>query len=441
MAARTHILVALLAVACAKSAPRSGDPLPPGPSPALSVRSARLPSAEPSTPIALPAAPVDLDAKSKELARRFIILDGHIDVPYRLWGSRDKAGKLTEDVTQRTAKGDFDFPRAKAGGLDAPFMSIYVPARLENRGAKKLADQLIDLVEDIATKSAGAARIARTPAEVRENFAQGKLSLLLGMENGSPVEKKLENLKHFHARGVRYITLAHSKDNHLSDSSYDDRHTHKGLSPFGEKVVAEMNRLGILVDVSHLSDDAFWDVVGVSKVPVIASHSSCRHFTPGWARNMSDQMIQALAKQGGVIQINFGSGFIDANIQKSESQRWKQRSALLKRHKLESSDPKAKPLLEQFERDSPPSFASVEQVADHVDHVKKLAGVDHVGLGSDFDGVGDSLPVGLKDVSQYPNLIKVLLERGYSEAEIEKICSGNVLRAWEAAERFAAGAR
>ena len=138
-------------------------------------------------------------------------------MPYRLWGSRDKAGKITEDVTQRTAKGDFDFPRAKAGGLDAPFMSIYVPAKLERGGAKKLADQLIDLVEDIAKNSGDASRVARSPAEVRENFARGKLSLLLGMENGSPIEKKLENLKHFHGRGVRYITLAHSKDNHISE--------------------------------------------------------------------------------------------------------------------------------------------------------------------------------------------------------------------------------
>lgn len=432
MSLRAWSCSALLAVACAQSAPRVEDASPAAPAPPTS--SVALKASEPPAP----PPPVDLDAKAKELADRFIIIDGHIDVPHRLWSSRDKAGKLTEDVTERTAKGDFDYPRARAGGLDAPFMSIYVPAKLEGKGAKKLADQLIDLVEGIAAKAPDKLRIARSTAEVRKNAADGKLSLLLGMENGSPIEKKLENVKHFHERGVRYITLAHSKDNHLSDSSYDERHTHKGLSPFGEQVVAEMNRLGILVDVSHLSDDAFWDVVKVSKVPVIASHSSCRHFTPGWARNMSDEMIQALAKQGGVIQINFGSGFIDAKIQKEESRRWKARAALLAKHALDSNDPRAKPLLEQFEKDHPPSFATVEQVADHVDHVKKLVGVDHVGLGSDFDGVGDSLPTGLKDVSQYPGLIKVLLQRGYTEAEIEKICSGNVLRVWEASERFAA---
>lgn len=381
---------------------------------------------------------MDPETKGRELAQRFIIIDGHVDVPHRLWTSRDRRGKLSEDIAERTEKGDFDYPRAKAGGLDAPFFSIYVPAKLEGRGAKKYADGLIDLVEGIAEKAPDKFRIARTTAEVRQNSKEGKISLLLGMENGSPVEKKLENVQHFFERGIRYITLAHSKDNHLSDSSYDDRHVNKGLSPFGKKVVAEMNRLGILVDVSHISDDAFRDVMQTSDVPAIASHSSCRHFTPGWARNMSDEMIVELARKGGVIQINFGSGFIDGSIQKEESGRWKARSAALRRAKLDASDPRAKPVLEQFEKDHPPSFAKLEQVADHIDHVKRLVGVEHVGLGSDFDGLGDSLPEGLKDVSGYPALLAVLIRRGYTDAEIEQICSGNVLRVWEAVERRAA---
>jgi membrane dipeptidase len=189
--------------------------------------------------------------------------------------------------------------------------------------------------------------------------------------------------------------------------------------------------------VSHISDDAFWDVMKLSKVPVIASHSSCRHFTPGWARNMSDEMIQALARSGGVIQINFGSGFVDAESSKLETSRWKKRSAMLAKAKLDAHDPRAKPLLDKFEKDNPPRLATVAQVADHIDHVKALVGIDHVGLGSDFDGLGDTLPTGLKDVSEYPNLIKVLLERGYSDEEIEKVCSGNVLRVWEKVEAAA----
>ncbi len=358
-------------------------------------------------------------------------------MPWRLWESRDKKGNVTEDVSEHTEKGNFDYPRAKAGGLDAPFMSIYVPAKYEAGGAKKLANSLIDIVEEIAKKSPEKFTLARSPSDVRKSFQAKKIALLMGMENGSPIEHKLENVQFFYDRGIRYITLAHSKDNHIADSSYDTRHTHKGLTPFGKKVVAEMNRLGILVDVSHISDDSFWDVMKTTQVPVIASHSSCRHFTPDWPRNMSDEMIQALAKNGGVIQINFGSGFVDGEIQKDETSRWKQRSAMLAKAKLDPEDARAKPLLEKFEKEHPARFATIEQVADHVEHVIGLVGVDHVGLGSDFDGVGDSLPTGLKDVSMYPNLLRVLLERGHSEQEIEKICGGNVLRVFDRVEAFA----
>jgi membrane dipeptidase len=419
-------------MACAER-PQPNASSTPEPTPPASARAAPLPSASAPSPAPKP----DPAKHAAELAQRFIIIDGHIDVPWRLWEGRDKKGNVTENVSERTAKGDFDYPRAKEGGLDAPFMSIYVPAKYEAGGAKKMANQLIDIVENIAKGAPEKFVLARSTADVRKNAKDGKISLLMGMENGSPIEKKLENVQFFFDRGIRYITLAHSKDNHISDSSYDERHTHKGLTAFGEKVVAEMNRLGILVDVSHVSDDAFWDVMKVTQVPVIASHSSCRHFTPDWPRNMSDEMIQALAKNGGVIQINFGSGFIDGSIQKQESSRWKQRRALLEKNKLEADDPRAKPLLDQFEKENKQRYASVEQVADHIEHVIRLVGIDHVGFGSDFDGVGDSLPTGLKDVSMYKNLIRVLIERGKSDADIEKICSGNVFRVWEKVEAFA----
>ena len=349
--------------------------------------------------------PSDHKTRAEELARRLVILDGHIDVPYRLEKGRDQRGMLSEDISERTKGGDFDYPRAKAGGLDVVFMSIYVPPKYEQGGARKYAHGLIELVEGFAKKWPNKFALARSPAEARKNAAAGTISLALGMENGSPIEHQLENVAHFQRLGVRYITLAHSKDNHIADSSYEGKHTHRGLSGFGKRVVGEMNRVGIMVDVSHISDAAFWQVIELTKAPVIASHSSCRYFTPGWERNMSDEMIQALAKKGGVIQINFGSQFLDGSIQKQKVR--------------------------------PKRRATVEQVADHIDHVVKLVGIDHVGLGSDFDGVGDSLPSGLKDVSEYPNLIKVLLDRGYSEESIEKICSGNVFRVWEAVEAYA----
>lgn len=428
------VLLAVLTSGCSGGSSGARETAPESGSPKLQVVPITIDKSK------LKPVKVDPARRAQELAQRFIILDGHIDVPWRLWESRDAKGALTEDIGERTTEGDFDYPRAKQGGLDAPFMSIYVPARYESGGAKKMAGSLIDMVEGFAEKHPDKFVLARSPAEVRKNFAAGKISLLLGLENGSPIEKKLENVKHFHERGIRYITLAHSKDNHISDSSYDDRHTHKGLSPFGEQVVAEMNRLGIMVDVSHVSDDAFWDVVKVSKVPAIASHSSCRKFTPDWPRNMSDEMIKGLAAKGGVIQINFGSGFIDAKIQKEQTRFYRELKSELAKQKLDIDSPKAKPFIEKYKQTHKLSYATVEQVADHIDHVVKLAGIDHVGLGSDFDGVGDTLPEGLKDVSQYPNLIRVLLERGYSEPDIEKICSGNVLRVWQAVEDHAASA-
>jgi membrane dipeptidase len=199
-----------------------------------------------------------------------------------------------------------------------------------------------------------------------------------------------------------------------------------------------MNRVGIMIDVSHVSDDAFWQVMELSRTPVIASHSSCRHFTPGWQRNMSDEMIQALAKKGGVIQIAFGSSFLDGDIQKMRSEAWKRFDADLEKRKLKKGSPEADTLADEFEKkEIPKRYATLAKAADHIDHVVKLVGIDHVGIGSDFDGVGDSLPEGLKDASGYPNLIRALIERGYSDPDIEKIASGNVLRVWQAVEDYA----
>jgi len=257
-------------------------------------------------------------AKAKELTHKYIVLDGHVDVPWRLDESRDSDGNVSEDVSHRTPKGDFDWERAREGGLTAPFMSIYVPAKYEDKGAKKVADRLIDMVAGFAQKWPEKFALAKNPSEVRANFGAGKISLAMGMENGSPIEHDLANVRYFRDKGIRYITLTHSKDNHISDSSFDDKHTHKGLSAFGKQVVAEMNKVGIMVDLAHVSDDAFSQALEISKVPVIASHSSCRHFTPGFERNASDELIKALAKKNGVIQINFGSGFIDGQAQKQQ---------------------------------------------------------------------------------------------------------------------------
>lgn len=365
--------------------------------------------------------------KARELAQKFIIADGHIDVPYRLQ-------EYYEDISRPTI-GDFDYPKAQEGGLNLPFMSIYTPSHYQRGGgAKQFADQLIDMVEKFARDWPDKFTIAVSVAEVRKHFREGKISLALGMENGAPVEKELANLRHFYNRGVRYITLTHSKDNQICDSSYDSSRTWNGLSPFGEQVVAEMNRLGIMIDVSHISDSAFYDVMRITRAPVIASHSSCRHFTPGWERNMSDEMIRRLAEKGGVICINFGSDFLREEFRGSWRQADREIKDHLTEHKIAEGSKAAAEYQQKYRREHPKG--TVADVADHIDHAVKLAGVDHVGFGSDFDGVL-TLPEGVQDVSDYPNIIYELLRRGYSEADIEKICGGNLLRVWSEVENIA----
>jgi len=379
-----------------------------------------------------------LRKKANELAHKYIITDGHVDLPYRL---RVKNFRLTKEylgIPIETKEGDFDYKRAKEGGLDAPFMSIYIPASYQvDGGAKELADSLIDMVNGIIEAHPNNFAAGNSPKQVEANFKKGILSLPLGMENGAPIEEDLANVEYFHKRGIRYITLTHSKDNKICDSSYDTTGTWQGLSPFGREVVLEMNRVGIMVDISHVSDKTFYQVMELSKAPAIASHSSCRKFTPGFERNMDDDMIKALAKNDGVIQINFGSTFIDMEVRNKSQENRKKLSALMKAKGLSFEDEGAKAVIEQFQKDNPSLFADVETVVKHIDHVVQLVGADHVAFGSDFDGVGDSLPTGLKDVSQYPNIIYLLLKKGYSEEDIAKICYRNVFRVWNAVEKVA----
>lgn len=373
---------------------------------------------------------IEVTEKAKQLAQQNIIIDSHIDVPYRL-------EEKWVDVTKATKGGDFDYPRAKQGGLNAPFMSIYIPASLDNSDTStKLADKLIDYVEAIVGRAPDKFAVATSTAEVEQQFAKGLISLPLGMENGSPIQGDLANLHHFYERGIRYITLAHSQANHISDSSYDLRRKWKGLSPFGKELVQEMNKVGVLIDISHVSDAAFYQAIELSKTPVIASHSSLRAFTPGFERNMDDEMIKALGKNGGVIQINFGSTFVT-----KRANAWSNsRSAMAKklREKFGEDKEKLKSAMTKYINENPLPYATLDSVLDHIDHVVQLIGIDHVGIGSDYDGVGDSLPTDLKDVSTYPNLIQGLLNRGYSDSQVVKILSGNFLRVWKANEEYAA---
>ena len=378
-----------------------------------------------------------LHAYADSLAHKFIITDGHVDLPFRLKKNNFVIDSINSIIS--TKRGDFDFERAMRGGLDAPFMSIYIPSKYQERPdfGKALADSLIDMVTLITKQLPDKFALAKTPADVETNTRAGKISFPMGMENGAAIGKDLSNVKYFYDRGIRYVTITHGKDNQFCDSSYDSLHTWHGLSPLGKDLVKEMNRVGIMIDVSHVDDSTFYQVMRLSKSPCIASHSSCRAFTPGFYRNMTDDMIKLLAKNNGVIQINFGSTFLDSIVRKKNDINTKKLHSILKEKNLKASDSLAQPIVAQFKKDNPFNYADVATVADHIDHVVKLAGIDHVGLGSDFDGVGDSLPTGLKDVSAYPNLIYTLLKRGYSESDIEKICHKNVWRVWNKVEEMA----
>ena len=363
-----------------------------------------------------------------ELAHQIMIVDTHQDTPYRL-------KKKAEDISQRTTDGHFDYPRAKQGGLDAVFMAAYVPPSLEARGeARRFADETIDMIERLTRDHPGQFVLACSVADIQTQFGKGPLSIAIGIENGAPLEGDLANLQHFYDRGVRCITLCHSKNNHICDSSFDTTRKWHGLSPFGKELIPAMNRLGMIVDVSHASDNAFYQVVKLSTAPVVATHSSCRHFTLGWERNMDDDMIRLLAERGGLIQINFGSIFVSTEVNRRFVESMKHINAHAASHQLNGDERDA--FAKEYLREHALGHADVSDVVAHIDHAVRLVGIDHVGIGSDFDGVSN-LPKGLTDVSCYPNLIQELLKRSYSEEEIKKICGANFLRIWTTIQKTA----
>ena len=371
----------------------------------------------------------ELKIMAYEIAQKYMIVDTHQDVPYRLI-------KKMEDISQRTEKGDFDYPRARQGGLDVVFMAVYVPPEYEDKGgAMDFANMIIKTTEGLAQTWPDKFVMAGSVADVKEQFGDNKISIVMGMENGSPIEGNLDNLTYFYNRGIRYITLVHSKCNHICDSSYDEQRKWNGLSPFGAEVVSEMNRLGMLIDISHVSDKTFYQILELSKSPIAATHSSCRYFTPGWERNMDDEMIKLLAEKGGVIQINFGSMFVSEQINRAYKDRRKNVLEYIEANNLQGEA--RDDYFKKYAKENPSDDADISDVVANIDHVVKLVGIEHVGLGSDFDGVGGQLPVGLKDVSCYPNLIYELLKKGYTEADIKKICSDNFLRVWSDVERTA----
>lgn len=376
----------------------------------------------------------NLDAE--QIAQDSLILDSHIDVPYRLW--RQHLEGLEIDDISGSTDGDFDFIRARKGGLNVPFFSIYLPASTQEDGTShQMANELIDMVEDIVTLYPKKFILINSVADLGSITKKNIVGIALGMENGAPIQGDLSRVQYYFDRGIRYITLTHSKTNHISDSSYDENIQWHGLSEFGKNLIEEMNKVGIMVDISHVNDEAFYQAIEISQVPVIASHSSLRYFTPGFERNVDDAMLSKLAEKGGVIQINFGSSFISKRPRDYLVKMNSFLESRLGQNLEEVSEQDIRETRSEFIANNPYPYASLDEVLDHFDRVLQLVGIDHIGIGSDYDGVGDTLPIGLKDVSTYPALIQGLLERGYSRKDIQKILGGNLIRVWKEVEEYA----
>lgn len=369
----------------------------------------------------------DVVREAIELADRMLIVDSHIDAPMKQYYESRDLTVLRDDT-------EFDIPRSFAGGLNVAFMSIYTSATAATEGtSKEIAEIQIDFVEKLAEQVPSLAGVATCTNDIEVLTGQGRLALPLGMENGSPLGGDVDQLGYWYDKGIRYITLTHSRSNEFSDSSYDDNERWNGLSDAGKDLVKAMNEKGVLIDISHLTDNAAWQVLELSTAPVVATHSSLRHFIPGFHRNMPDEMVVLLAEQGGLIMINFGSSFVSAEA-RDWSDNMREATAEFNLNEDKTRD-EIREFRDEYRAQNPFPFATASTVADHIDHVVELTSVEHVGIGSDYEGVGPTLPIGLKDVSQFPNLIAELLHRGYSEAEIEKILGLNFMRVWKQVEQ------
>jgi len=374
----------------------------------------------------------DIAARARKLHESAIVLDTHADTPQRLLFEQF-------DLGHRDADGNLDIPRMREGGLNAVFMSIWTPSNINGPKGVKRALDLIDAVREQVRRHAGDLALATTAEEVRRARAQKKIAILMGMEGGHMIDDDLGVLRMYAALGVRYLTLTHGSNTNWADSATDDP-KHNGLTPFGKDVVRELNRLGVLVDISHVSDKTFNDALETSRAPLIASHSSCRALC-NHERNMSDAMIRALARKGGVIQINYHIGFLSQEFldarRKIAAELRASDAAIEKKYGedqgriIRGEGKAAQALISSGKL----PHVSWEKIIEHIDHVTKLVGPDHVGLGSDFDGAW--MPDGMEDCSKLPRITAALLRKGYSEEDIRKILGGNLLRVMEEAERAA----
>ncbi|MBP8677228.1 MAG: dipeptidase [Bacteroidales bacterium] len=355
--------------------------------------------------------------QNKPLHESIFVLDSHCDTPIRLLGGAD--------INIKSNQGHFDFVRMREGGLNAAFFAIYTPNTINADTATRRAMQMIARTYDAVEASEGKVAVALEAQDARDNFETGVLSIFLGMENGLPIQDDLSLLRLFYDMGVRYMTLTHAGNNNICDSCATKEKRWNGLSPFGIEVVKEMNRLGMLIDVSHISDDSFRDVIKYSSSPVVATHSCCRAIA-NHPRNLTDQMIKDIAATGGVVQINFYPPFLNSEYAKEFwplCDAFEEVEKLWKDNPDQHNDAYEKAKMEMFALKRP----SYKEVADHIDHVVKLVGADYVGIGTDFDGI-EVTPEGLEGVDKLPVLTEELINRGYSDEDIKKIMGDNFLR-------------
>ncbi|MBL7135324.1 MAG: dipeptidase [Candidatus Marinimicrobia bacterium] len=374
----------------------------------------------------------EITLKAKLIHDRILTVDTHSDTPLLMIDSTWDIGVRHETEKVRDSK--IDLPRMEEGGLDVEFFAAYVGQRERTpekyKWAKARAVELISVIKVMCEKYGNIISLGIKPGDAYKNHRAGLLTAYIGMENGFPIGMDLENVKYYFDQGVRYITLCHYTNNDICDSSTDpDGPEHHGLSDFGRQIVKEMNRLGMIIDVSHISDESFYDVLEVSKAPVIASHS-CTRALCDHPRNMSDKMIQALAAKGGVIQMCFFTGYV-----KKERPNRKREAALDELegkygpwNEIEDSEIKEEYRKKRWAimKKYPRRKTTVKKLVDHIDHVIKLVGVDYVGIGTDFDGGGGL--IGCNDISEMVNVTKELVRKGYSEEDIEKIWGGNFMR-------------
>jgi membrane dipeptidase len=366
---------------------------------------------------------------AKKLHFSSIVVDTHDDTTQRFFSSDFDLGK-------RNSTGHIDIPRMREGGLDAVFFSIWIDGRIIGPPAIQKALDQIDAVQQNVEKYSKDLAFARTADDVRRIHEQGKIAVLMGIEGGHMLGNDIRMVRIYSDLGVRYMTLSHFYNNEWADSS-TDKPVHNGLTGYGKEIVREMNRQGMMVDISHVSDKTFYDALEVSKAPLIASHSSCRALC-NHPRDMTDDMIKALAAKGGVIQINYEKSFIDQAYKDAQDKESGGVVALFDRFKKECGDDDAcigRKLAEQEKQATAEGklpHVSWERIVDHIDHAVKLVGADYVGLGSDFDGA--SMPDGMDDVSHLPKITEALLRKGYSPEDIRKILGGNTLRVLAAAE-------